>query len=79
MATWPNLQDTLQFEKAAASIVKSQRPHTISTAYERHNRPSITTHTFRPLQNGEANSSIPIDIDGSPEEFPDDCSEEATP
>lgn len=31
MSTWPNLQDTLQFEKAAASIVKSQRPHTISS------------------------------------------------
>lgn len=33
MSTWPNLQDTLQFEKAAASIVKSQRPHTISSGY----------------------------------------------
>ncbi|XP_067139493.1 protein MTSS 2-like isoform X2 [Centruroides vittatus] len=50
-ATWPNLQDTLQFERAAASILKSQRPHTISSAYERagHNRPALTAQTFQPL------------------------------
>ncbi|GFW91388.1 WH2 domain-containing protein [Trichonephila clavipes] len=84
MATWPNLQDTLQFEKAAASIAKSQRPHTISSAYERHNRPIITTHTFRPLQN-DSDSQLSLSADGDcppdlpPEDFADDCSEEATP
>ncbi|XP_015917030.2 protein MTSS 2 [Parasteatoda tepidariorum] len=79
MSTWPNLQDTLQFEKAAASIAKSQRPHTISSAYERHNRPAITSHTFRPLQN---DSDGPMEIpspDYLPEDIADDCSEEATP
>lgn len=29
-ATWPNLQDTLQFEKAATAIL-NDRPHTISS------------------------------------------------
>lgn len=29
-ATWPNLQDTLQFEKAATAIM-NDRPHTISS------------------------------------------------
>ncbi|XP_054706581.1 protein MTSS 2-like [Uloborus diversus] len=80
MATWPNLQDTLQFEKAAASIVKSQRPHTISTAYERHNRPTITTHTFRPLQSESESAPMPEYPPDYPiEDFADDCSEEATP
>ncbi|CAL1261101.1 unnamed protein product [Larinioides sclopetarius] len=84
MSTWPNLQDTLQFEKAAASIAKSQRPHTISSAYERHNRPVITTHTFKPLQN-DSDSQLSLSADGDcppelpPEDYADDCSEEATP
>lgn len=34
-ATWPNLQDTLQFEKAATAIL-NDRPHTISSG-ERNN------------------------------------------
>lgn len=29
-ATWPNLQDTIQFEKAATAIL-NDRPHTISS------------------------------------------------
>lgn len=29
-STWPNLQDTLQFEKAATAIL-NDRPHTISS------------------------------------------------
>lgn len=29
-ATWPDLKDTLQFERAASAIM-SDRPHTIST------------------------------------------------
>ncbi|GIY96561.1 protein MTSS 2 [Caerostris extrusa] len=84
MSTWPNLQDTLQFEKAAASIAKSQRPHTISSAYERHNRPLLTTHTFRPLQ-ADSDSQLSLSADGEcppelpPEDYADDCSEEATP
>lgn len=32
-ATWPNLQDTLQFEKAATAIL-NDRPHTISSGKE---------------------------------------------
>ncbi|KAM7282218.1 protein MTSS 1 isoform X1 [Ixodes scapularis] len=31
-STWPNLQDTLQFERAMSSVLKCQRPHTISSA-----------------------------------------------
>lgn len=29
-ATWPNLQETLQFERAASAIL-NERPHTISS------------------------------------------------
>lgn len=29
-STWPNLQETLQFERAASAIMK-ERPHTISS------------------------------------------------
>lgn len=29
-ATWPNLQETIQFERAASAII-SDRPHTISS------------------------------------------------
>ncbi|UYV76147.1 hypothetical protein LAZ67_13002856 [Cordylochernes scorpioides] len=49
-ATWPNLQDTLQFERAAASILKSQhpRPHTISTG----------DYTFLTLSGGWKHSII---------------------
>lgn len=52
-STWPNLQDTLQFERAINSVIKNQRPHTISTAYERvghQNRPALTAETFQPLE-----------------------------
>ncbi|RZF43869.1 hypothetical protein LSTR_LSTR007205 [Laodelphax striatellus] len=50
-ATWPNLQETLQFERAATAIM-NERPHTISSednscAYERgHQRPPLTVYTF---------------------------------
>lgn len=31
-ATWPNLQETMQFERAASAII-SDRPHTISSGF----------------------------------------------
>ncbi|CAN8025078.1 unnamed protein product [Ixodes persulcatus] len=52
-STWPNLQDTLQFERAMSSVLKCQRPHTISSAYERAGhqaRPLLTAETFQPLE-----------------------------
>uniref|UniRef100_T1J2R7 IMD domain-containing protein n=1 Tax=Strigamia maritima TaxID=126957 RepID=T1J2R7_STRMM len=43
-ATWPNLQDS-------AAILMTERPHTISTAYEKgHQRAALTVHTFEPLE-----------------------------
>lgn len=46
-ATWPNLQETIQFERAANAII-SDRPHTISSAYEKgHQRPALTVYTFQ--------------------------------
>ncbi|KAI5744399.1 hypothetical protein M8J76_001949 [Diaphorina citri] len=49
-STWPNLQDTLQFERAASAIL-SERPHTISSAYERGGqhtpRPALSVYTFQ--------------------------------
>ncbi|GAB6033579.1 hypothetical protein CHUAL_013582 [Chamberlinius hualienensis] len=48
-ATWPNLQETGHFNKVNCPVV-GDRPHTISTAYERgHQRPPLTIHTFEPL------------------------------
>ncbi|KAG7296679.1 hypothetical protein JYU34_020537 [Plutella xylostella] len=45
-ATWPDLKDTAQFERAATAIMAG-RPHTISAAYERgHPRPALSVHTF---------------------------------
>ncbi|XP_048003437.1 protein MTSS 2 isoform X2 [Leguminivora glycinivorella] len=45
-ATWPDLKDTAQFERAASAIMGG-RPHTISAAYERgHGRPALTPQTF---------------------------------
>lgn len=34
-ATWPNLQETIQFERAASAII-SDRPHTISSGIKYH-------------------------------------------
>ncbi|XP_050514800.1 protein MTSS 1 isoform X1 [Diabrotica virgifera virgifera] len=46
-ATWPNLQETIQFERAASAII-NDRPHTISSAYEKgHQRPPLTVYTFQ--------------------------------
>ncbi|RVE51739.1 hypothetical protein evm_003542 [Chilo suppressalis] len=45
-ATWPDLKDTAQFERAATAIMGG-RPHTISAAYERgHPRAALSAHTF---------------------------------
>lgn len=45
-ATWPDLKDTAQFERAASAIMAG-RPHTISAGYERsHPRPALSVHTF---------------------------------
>ncbi|XP_072156556.1 uncharacterized protein [Bemisia tabaci] len=45
-STWPNLQDTLQFERAASAIL-NDRPHTISSAYEKgHQRVALSVYTF---------------------------------
>lgn len=48
-ATWPNLQDTLQFEKAATAIL-NDRPHTISSGMKL-SRYSIFTFCRRKLLN----------------------------
>ncbi|XP_055951188.1 uncharacterized protein LOC129985255 isoform X1 [Argiope bruennichi] len=51
-STWPNLQESNSPEKDSSSLLnKYQRPHTISSAYEKsnHNRPALTVHTFLPL------------------------------
>ncbi|XP_056641071.1 mucin-2 isoform X1 [Diorhabda sublineata] len=46
-ATWPNLQETIQFERAASAII-NDRPHTISSAYEKgHQRSPLTVYTFQ--------------------------------
>ncbi|XP_038217933.1 protein MTSS 1 [Zerene cesonia] len=45
-ATWPDLKDTAQFERAASAIMGG-RPHTISAGSERaHARPALSVHTF---------------------------------
>ncbi|XP_050356469.1 protein MTSS 1 isoform X2 [Nymphalis io] len=47
-ATWPDLKDTAQFERAASAIMGG-RPHTISAGAERvHGRAALSAHTFEP-------------------------------
>ncbi|KAL0278814.1 UNVERIFIED_CONTAM: hypothetical protein PYX00_000514 [Menopon gallinae] len=59
-ATWPNLQETLQFERAASAIMKD-RPHTISSAYERgHQRPSLTVCTFHAPEASHSQPASPV-------------------
>ncbi|GFS70453.1 protein MTSS 2 [Nephila pilipes] len=51
-STWPSLQESSSPEKESSNLLtKYQRPHTISSAYEKsnHNRPALTVHTFLPL------------------------------
>ncbi|XP_061384661.1 protein MTSS 1 isoform X2 [Danaus plexippus] len=45
-ATWPDLKDTAQFERAASAIMGG-RPHTISAGTDRSfQRPALSVHTF---------------------------------
>ncbi|XP_067131088.1 serine-rich adhesin for platelets-like isoform X2 [Centruroides vittatus] len=50
-STWPSTQDSLKSEHLNSSVLKNQRPHTISSAYEHsgHVRPALTVQTFQPL------------------------------
>ncbi|XP_015369264.1 PREDICTED: MTSS1-like protein isoform X2 [Diuraphis noxia] len=45
--TWPNAQETLQFERAASAIMNDARPHTISGGAH-HQRPALSAYTFQP-------------------------------
>ncbi|XP_052123701.1 protein MTSS 1 [Frankliniella occidentalis] len=64
-ATWPNLQETLQFERAASAIL-NERPHTISSAYERgHQRPPLTVYTFHAPENNLSHSQPVSPVSGS--------------
>ncbi|XP_074037385.1 missing-in-metastasis isoform X1 [Leptinotarsa decemlineata] len=59
-ATWPNLQETIQFERAASAII-SERPHTISTAYEKgHQRPPLTVYTFQAPDQSISQPASPV-------------------
>ncbi|XP_054278947.1 protein MTSS 1 isoform X3 [Macrosteles quadrilineatus] len=61
-ATWPNLQETLQFERAATAIM-NDRPHTISSAYERgHQRPALTVYTFHAPEGCQSQPSSPTPV-----------------
>ncbi|XP_050424159.1 protein MTSS 2-like isoform X2 [Adelges cooleyi] len=44
--TWPNAQETLQFERAASAIMNDARPHTISGGAH-HHRPALSEYTFQ--------------------------------
>ncbi|KAB7507699.1 Metastasis suppressor protein 1 [Armadillidium nasatum] len=61
-ATWPNLTDsTLQHKSASATGLHmlTDRPHTISSAYERgKDRPPLTVYTFQP-PDGRAGAGSP--------------------
>ncbi|CAH1125519.1 unnamed protein product [Ceutorhynchus assimilis] len=59
-ATWPNLQETMQFERAASAII-SDRPHTISSAYEKgHSRPPLTVYTFQAPEQSLSQPASPV-------------------
>lgn len=59
-ATWPNLQESMQFEKAASAII-NDRPHTISSAYERgHQRTPLTVYTFQAPEQSMSQPASPV-------------------
>ncbi|XP_018562926.1 metastasis suppressor protein 1 isoform X2 [Anoplophora glabripennis] len=59
-STWPNLQETMQFERAASAII-SDRPHTISSAYEKgHQRPPLTVYTFQAPEQSLSQPASPV-------------------
>ncbi|XP_049817877.1 uncharacterized protein LOC109597373 isoform X3 [Aethina tumida] len=59
-STWPNLQETIQFERAATAII-SDRPHTISSAYEKgHSRPPLTVYTFQAPDQSLSQPASPV-------------------
>ncbi|ODN05550.1 Metastasis suppressor protein 1 [Orchesella cincta] len=65
-STWPNLQETIQFERAASAIM-NDRPHTISSGalpaetYEKgHQRPPLTVYTFQPPADPNSHSNSPV-------------------
>ncbi|XP_060518908.1 protein MTSS 2 isoform X2 [Cylas formicarius] len=65
-ATWPNLQETMQFERAASAII-GDRPHTISSAYEKgHSRPPLTVHTFQAPDQSLSQPASPVATDAAP-------------
>ncbi|KAK7054604.1 hypothetical protein SK128_000412, partial [Halocaridina rubra] len=58
-ATWPNLTDPTLHHKAAPPL--SDRPHTISSAYEKgRDRPPLTVYTFQPPEGRSGPSSPQI-------------------
>ncbi|XP_066257430.1 uncharacterized protein mim isoform X2 [Euwallacea similis] len=59
-STWPNLQETMQFERAASAII-NERPHTISSAYEKgHSRPPLTVYTFQAPEQSLSQPASPV-------------------
>ncbi|XP_046461264.1 uncharacterized protein LOC124207718 isoform X3 [Daphnia pulex] len=62
-STWPNLQETVQFDRTASNsshmVMINERPHTISTAYEKghHQRAALSVYTFQPLEQYSSSSS----------------------
>ncbi|XP_044744442.1 protein MTSS 2 isoform X2 [Coccinella septempunctata] len=58
--TWPNLQESIQFERAASAII-NDRPHTISSAYEKgHQRSPLTVYTFQAPEQSLSQPSSPV-------------------
>jgi len=68
-ATWPNLKETIQYDRSANTIV-NERPHTISTAYEKgHQRAALSVYTFQPLEHsGQSCSNDKFDRNSTPTE-----------
>ncbi|XP_043251756.1 uncharacterized protein LOC122397019 isoform X1 [Colletes gigas] len=59
-ATWPDLQETsVQFDRQNQNTI-NERPHTISSAYEKgHQRPALSVYTFQAPDNGGCCHSQP--------------------
>ncbi|XP_017754999.1 PREDICTED: mucin-5AC-like [Eufriesea mexicana] len=59
-ATWPDLQETsVQYDRQNQNTI-NERPHTISSAYEKgHQRPALSVYTFQAPDNGGCCHSQP--------------------
>ncbi|XP_015109867.1 protein MTSS 2 isoform X2 [Diachasma alloeum] len=66
-ATWPDLQETAALERQVQPSAVNERPHTISSAYEKgHQRPALSVYTFQAPDSGCCHSQPASPVSSPP-------------